>query len=171
MRDLSEFDLYLSEEGQQFLARWSIKLVGLYHGSMAPKGANEKHFVDVFNKGEEPQGKSEIFWFNIIAINQLIEKCASLEAAIENELAVKKGLVGRINNLEREITMRVHPLEEEVKKLKNTLQGCWAKIDKYEKELGVENPASGSKPGDTCPICKGTGGMGNCSRCDGKGYL
>lgn len=91
MRDLSEFDSYLSEEGRQFLGRWGIKLVGLYDRTRVPKSANEKHFVDVFKNGGEPHGKSEIFWFNIVAINQLIEKCASLESSIENELAGKKG--------------------------------------------------------------------------------
>jgi uncharacterized protein YifE (UPF0438 family) len=171
MRDFSVFDSYLSEEGQQFLDRWGIKLIGLYDGTRAPESESEKYFVKVFKKGEEPISKSEIFWFNIVAIDQLIRKCALLESSIQNELSVKKGLILRINNQEREIMKRVHPLEEEVSRLKKDLYGCWAKIDRYERELGIEKPVAGSKPGDTCPVCKGTGGMGNCSRCDGKGYI
>ncbi|KPD20686.1 DUF413 domain-containing protein [Idiomarina abyssalis] len=171
MRDLSEFDSYLSEEGRQFLEKWGIKLAGLYDGSIGPKNPNEKRFVNVFKNGEDPQGKSEIIWFNVIAINQLIEKCASLEASLENEHSIKNGLVKRIDSQEQEINKRVMPLEEELARLKKALLGCWAKIDDYEKKLGIEKQTSKSRSGDICPVCKGTGGMGNCSRCDGKGYL
>jgi len=171
MRDLSEFDIYLSEDGQRFLAKWGIKLSGLYGGTIKPSRPNETHFVSVFRNGKDPEGTSETVWFNIVAINQLIEKCASLEFSLENEKSIKNGLIKRINNQEGEIKKRVEPLEVEVAQLKKTLQGCWATIEKYEKELGIEKPATGSRAGDQCPVCKGTGGMGNCSRCDGKGYL
>lgn len=171
MRDLSDFDIYLSEEGQCFLEKWGLRLIGLYDGSAQPGGPNEKRFVEVFRNNREPEGRSEVFWFNIVTINQLIERCVALEAEIENEKSIKAGLIKRINGQEREIEKRVLPIETENEQLKETLRACWATIDKYEKQLGIEKPSVASRAGDTCPVCKGTGGMGNCSRCDGKGYL
>lgn len=171
MTDLSEFDIYLSEKGRSFLEKWGIRLMGLYDGATQPTGPNEKRFVEVFRENREPEGRSEVFWFNLVTIKQLIERCAALEAQIENEKSLRTGLVKRINNQEREIDKRVTPVEQECERLKKTLQGCWATINKYENQLGVKKPSIGSRAGDTCPVCKGTSGMGNCYRCDGKGYL
>lgn len=171
MRDFSEFGEYLSEEGHQFLSKWGIKLLGLYEGRMEPSRPNERQFVDAFKSGKCPEGTSEVIWFNIIAINQLIEKCASLESHLENEKLRIKGLVARINNQESEIEKRVGPLNVEVDKLKDNLKTCWAKIDRYEKELNITKPQPVLDSRKICPICQGTGAMGNCSRCDGNGYI
>ena len=103
MRDLSEFNIYLSEDGKRFLAKWGIKLAGLYEDSLKPSHPNESHFVEVFRHGKSPEGISETIWFNIVAINQLIEKCASIEYSLENEKSIKRGLIKRINNQEGEI--------------------------------------------------------------------
>lgn len=171
MRDLSDFGIYLSEEGRRFLEKWGKRLIGLYSGSTQPGSSNEKRFVEVFRNSREPEGRSEVFWFNIVTINQLIERCAALEAEIENENSIKAGLIKRINGQEREIEKRILPVETENKQLKESLRACWAAIDKYEMRLGIGKDSVASRVGDTCPACKGTGGMGNCSRCDGKGYL
>ncbi|MCO6413218.1 MAG: hypothetical protein J5I92_10775 [Thiogranum sp.] len=171
MKDLAEYQKYLTNEGRAFLAKWGIRLLSLYDGSRIPDLANERRFVDVFKNAREPIGESEKFWFDIVSIGQLIEKCSSLEAALENERMIKTGLLKRIENQDYEINKRVKPLEDEVGFLTKSLKACHAQLDTYEKQLGVVRSSTESTSGDSCPVCKGTGGMGNCRRCDGRGYL
>jgi uncharacterized protein YifE (UPF0438 family) len=170
MLDLSELDSYLTESGKNFLEKWGIRLAGLYNGTLHPAKPNEISFVEVFNKGAVPEGASEIFWFNAIAISNLVKACTKYEGELSASKDVQKGLVARINHQEMEIEKRVKPLQLKVEEQHRALLKCWATIDKYERQLGIQQSLP-NKSGQQCPVCQGTGGMGNCSRCDGKGYL
>lgn len=170
MRDFEEFKPYLSDKGSEFLQKWGIKLLGLYYGG-APRTPNERRFVEVFEGKRDPEGISERIWFNIAAINSILNRCADLEA-LEDKLgleeSIRRGLTNRLKQLDHET---IEPLKAEISRLSKSLQACHRQIEEYERRLGILSPNASSGPGDTCPLCKGTGGMGNCSRCEGRGYL
>lgn len=168
MKNISELEPFLSTEGREFLSKWGIRLVGLYEGCIQPSGNNERRFVETFEKGLEPEGVSERIWFNMIGISELINRCVELEAEIARGNSVRHGLTLRINKIEEDDIL---PLKAEIVRLKRALQACHQGLGEYEKILKIDVPSASSREGERCPVCKGTGGMGNCAKCDGKGYL
>ena len=168
MEEMPELDPFLSDEGREFLAKWDIRLAGLFDGEIPPAGKSEHKFVECFRQKQDPVGISEKLWFNMQAILELIERCAKLEWENDREKSVRRGLATRLKDIEES---EMKSLKAEVERLSRVLRGCQQKLTEYERELNIEVPSAESREGDTCPVCKGTGGMGNCSRCDGKGYL
>ena len=162
---------YLTDRGRVFLEKWGIRLWWLYLGLNEPRTAAERHFVETFKKNGVPEGKSEQFWFDVQEVQKLIEKCIDLDEKLQTQLGVNKGLSARIAGQDNEIQKRIDPLEKEIERLNKALRGCWTKIKEYEEALGIEREDPSSKAGATCPLCRGTTGAGQCSRCDGRGYI
>jgi uncharacterized protein YifE (UPF0438 family) len=159
---------YLTEQGVSFFIKWGEKLRGLRNGMIIPSSPNEKTFVNTFSSGSKPSGQAEIFWFKIEEIEELERKLRLKEWELE-ECEAKIQLLQ--SGMQSQQTKFIDPLKKEIEYLNGIIKKCHGTIANYESQLGITSPDVEAKSGETCPVCKGTGGMGNCRRCDGKGWI
>lgn len=159
---------YLTEHGAGFFRKWGDKLHGLRNGSIKPALPNEEKFVQTFKAGSVASGQAEIFWFKIEEIEALEYRCKQLELESEEYEARISSLEQGIKNQNIKI---IEPLKKEIEYLNGIVKNCQGKISNYEMQLRISDVAVSSKPGDICPVCKGSGAMGNCRKCEGKGWL